>query len=136
VLAAYRDLGWFGTSSARRGLNSLANAQNRDGGFGAGSSTASSVEETALAVEVLLGDVERQRETSAALAWLLDRVEDETVTEPSPIGFYFAKLWYFERLYPIIFSVAALRRACRHLPAEHRNVRGADLAGSVPCQPS
>ncbi len=29
----------------------------------------------------------------------------------TPIGFYFAKLWYFERLYPIIFSVAALGRA-------------------------
>jgi squalene-hopene/tetraprenyl-beta-curcumene cyclase len=30
--------------------------------------------------------------------------------EPSPIGFYFAKLWYYERLYPRIFTVAALKR--------------------------
>ena len=30
--------------------------------------------------------------------------------EPTPIGFYFAKLWYFERMYPIIFCLAALRR--------------------------
>jgi squalene-hopene/tetraprenyl-beta-curcumene cyclase len=28
-----------------------------------------------------------------------------------PIGFYFAKLWYYEKLYPTIFSVAALGRA-------------------------
>ena len=35
--------------------------------------------------------------------------------EPSPIGFYFAKLWYFERLYPLIFTVAALGRAARGL---------------------
>lgn len=28
--------------------------------------------------------------------------------EPWPIGFYFAKLWYHERLYPLIFAVAAL----------------------------
>jgi hypothetical protein len=27
----------------------------------------------------------------------------------SPIGFYFAKLWYFEKLYPLIFfTVSAL----------------------------
>ena len=48
-----------------------------------------------------------------ALRWLVQRVEDGSFAEPSPIGFYFAKLWYFERLYPIIFSVAALGRACR-----------------------
>ena len=41
------------------------------------------------------------------------RVEDGTFTDPSPIGFYFAKLWYFEKLYPIIFTVAALGRAVR-----------------------
>src|ERR1051325_9437365 len=28
--------------------------------------------------------------------------------EPSPIGFSFARLWYFERLYPLIFTVGAL----------------------------
>ena len=45
------------------------------------------------------------------------RVEDGTFTEPSPIGFYFAKLWYFEKLYPIIFTVAALGRARLKYPA-------------------
>ena len=49
------------------------------------------------------------------LAWLVAAVESGALMNPSPIGFYFAKLWYFERLYPIIFSVAALGRACRDL---------------------
>jgi squalene-hopene/tetraprenyl-beta-curcumene cyclase len=40
-------------------------------------------------------------------------VEDGRYREPAPIGFYFAKLWYFERLYPLIFTVAALRQAVR-----------------------
>jgi squalene-hopene/tetraprenyl-beta-curcumene cyclase len=31
--------------------------------------------------------------------------------QPTPIGFYFAKLWYYERLYPLIFTVGALGRA-------------------------
>ncbi|MFM9961998.1 MAG: hypothetical protein ACKV2Q_12320 [Planctomycetaceae bacterium] len=45
------------------------------------------------------------------LSWLIVRVEDGRFREPSPIGFYFAKLWYFEALYPLIFTVAALRKA-------------------------
>ena len=43
-----------------------------------------------------------------ATEWLLVRVESCEWREASPIGFYFAKLWYFERLYPLIFSVGAL----------------------------
>ena len=31
--------------------------------------------------------------------------------EPATIGFYFAKLWYFERLYPLIFRTGASGRA-------------------------
>jgi squalene-hopene/tetraprenyl-beta-curcumene cyclase len=37
-------------------------------------------------------------------------VEAGTVEQPSPIGFYFAKLWYFEALYPLIFAVSGLNR--------------------------
>jgi squalene-hopene/tetraprenyl-beta-curcumene cyclase len=36
---------------------------------------------------------------------------------PSPISFYFAKLWYYERLYPQIFTVGALSRAERTFDA-------------------
>ena len=34
-------------------------------------------------------------------------------TPASPLGFHFAKLWYFERLYPMVFTVGALARARR-----------------------
>jgi hypothetical protein len=33
--------------------------------------------------------------------WLIGTTDRGRVTEPSPIGFYFAKLWYFEKLYPL-----------------------------------
>jgi hypothetical protein len=50
----------------------------------------------------------------AALArgteWLIRRTGEGTQFPPAPIGFYFAKLWYYERLYPVIFTVAALER--------------------------
>ena len=49
------------------------------------------------------------------LCWLVEQVEAGRLQQPTPIGFYFAKLWYYERLYPVIFSVAALGRARRQL---------------------
>lgn len=49
---------------------------------------------------------------------LVTRVEDDTWTQPAPIGFYFAKLWYYERLYPMVFTVAALEAVARLGTAE------------------
>ena len=78
----------------------------------------SSVEETALAVEALLAAPSPEPRTPSpavarGLAWLIARVERGEHRQPAPIGFYFAKLWYYERLYPLTFTVAALGRACR-----------------------
>jgi len=39
--------------------------------------------------------------------WLINRIQSNDM-DASPIGFYFAKLWYFEKLYPLIFTVSAL----------------------------
>jgi squalene-hopene/tetraprenyl-beta-curcumene cyclase len=122
VLAAYRDLDMMSSEPARRGVAWLLSAQNVDGGWGGDKSAPSSVEETALAVEVLL-DADKGVDNSGALVeavnngltWLVQSVEAGGLHNPTPIGFYFAKLWYFEKLYPIIFSVAALGRARRKL---------------------
>jgi squalene-hopene/tetraprenyl-beta-curcumene cyclase len=117
VLAAYRDLGMMETDPARRGIAWLVLAQNQDGGWGGAANTPSSIEETALAVEVLLGATP-QAAAERGLMWLIERIEAGGLYDPTPIGFYFAKLWYYEKLYPIIFSVAALGRARRqHRPA-------------------
>jgi squalene-hopene/tetraprenyl-beta-curcumene cyclase len=53
----------------------------------------------------------------AGAAWLIERVETGRWREPAPVGFYFARLWYFERLYPMIFTVAALRETVAWLEA-------------------
>jgi squalene-hopene/tetraprenyl-beta-curcumene cyclase len=81
------------------------------------------IEETALALEALLTGWEtlpgnhRDEGVSAALArgltWLVSQVEQGKHREAAPIGLYFAKLWYYEELYPLTFTVAALGRACR-----------------------
>lgn len=115
VLAAYRDLDMMNTEPAQYGIAWLVDNQNDDGGWGGCKDAPSSVEETALAVEILL-DARFQDAHVAVnkgLHWLVEQVEAGGLENPTPIGFYFAKLWYFEKLYPIIFTVAALGKARR-----------------------
>ena len=111
VLAAYRDSNLVQENSYENGIAWLASVQNADGGWGGAKNTPSSVEETALAVETLLSVTKYAAAVQRGLGWLLDQVEAGTFRQPSPIGLYFAKLWYFEQLYPIIFTVSALGRA-------------------------
>ena len=85
----------------------------------------STVEETALALDALVPPSATQSDAAVpilrGLDWLLDRIDRGTWSEPSPIGFYFAKLWYFEKLYPMIFTVAALRRGVAWVESFHRS---------------
>ena len=94
-----------------KGRQYLAAAQNYDGGWG-GTLEESSIEETALAVKALLpggpADVVQR-----GLEWLAEHVETDGDLPAAPIGLYFAKLWYSERLYPVIFALDALEAAAR-----------------------
>lgn len=107
VLAAFRDWG-RGGAPERRGLEFLVSAQNPDGGWGGDVGCPSSVEETALAIDALahLGG----RDCDRGVAWLCDAIARGAHRTPTPIGFYFAKLWYFEKLYPLAFALSALNR--------------------------
>jgi len=95
----------------------LAN-QNSDGGWGSlRDRSPSTIEETALAMGALTCVGERDGVTGEArnllqrgLAWLAAATDGGTRFEPSPIGFYFARLWYFEKSYPLLWTVDALSR--------------------------
>ena len=111
VLSAYREWSRLADPEARRAITWLASVQNSDGGWGGAANTPSSTEETALALEILLSLPDFDPICRRGLDWLLGKVETDGFRNPAPIGLYFAKLWYFERLYPIIFTVAALARS-------------------------
>ena len=110
------------------GLRWMINAQDPGGGWSGFMGGPPSIEETALAIEALAACLSH-RETlpdglpwdevrsclEKGLAWLLPRVESGEWKNPSPIGFYFAKLWYYEELYPVIYVNAALANASKAL---------------------
>lgn len=111
VLIALRELAANGSSSADpiadKAARWLVSAQNADGGWSGVHGAPSSIEETALAIEAI-SEKNHARATEAGVRWLVERIESGAWRDPSPIGFYFAKLWYHERLYPMIFTVGAL----------------------------
>lgn len=136
VLLAYADLSLIDDLAAQAGLKYLTDNQNADGGWGGGpsipykgglaaqveelapirmeSSVGSSIEETSLALEALIqcGGVRMYTPTiMRGFEWLMTTIQRGNLCCSWPIGFYFAKLWYHERLYPAIFSLAALGAA-------------------------
>src|SRR5207248_865520 len=108
--------------NGKSGIAWLLGNQNADGGWGGERGTPSSIEETSLAVEALANFVENSGSRDAVergVAWLIEHTSRGITFPPSPIGFYFAKLWYFEKLYPLVWTVSALGRTAKVL-AERR----------------
>ena len=111
-----------GALRVTRAKNALLEMQHETGAWSGFKGGEPSIEETALALEALAGVSENDEDAQAKLEaarnratlWLIEQVESGAWTEPSPIGFYFAKLWYFEKLYPMIATVGALS-CCRRL---------------------
>jgi squalene-hopene/tetraprenyl-beta-curcumene cyclase len=100
-------------ASASRAIRWLVNAQNADGGWGGDAGAPSSIEETALATSGLAACADDEGASLAAgrgASWLAQATRHGASFPSSPIGLYFAKLWYYERLYPIVLVAEALER--------------------------
>ena len=139
TLLAYRDLGLMETPPARRGVEWLATHADPGGGWGGGPGGEGSggapgepsVEETSLAVEALLAAPDgpaTHASLEEGLRWLVAAIAQGRHRESVPIGLYFAKLWYHEKLYPLVFGVSALGQAIRRFPpsasaAAEKNLR-------------
>ena len=100
-----------------RGLAWLVGAQQPDGGWGGGPGAPASVEETGVALQALAGARDAggpiEAATARGVAWLIAATDEGRAAPPSPIGLYFARLWYYEELYPLVFALSGLRRATR-----------------------
>jgi squalene-hopene/tetraprenyl-beta-curcumene cyclase len=121
-----KESGLIQSPMVQKAAQWLLSAQNQDGGWGGAKGVKSTIEETALSVDALASILDSRysildsRITRHGLAvepaisrgvrWLIEKTEEGESITPSPIGLYFARLWYFEELYPVIFTVSALQK--------------------------
>ena len=82
-----------------RGCRYLSSVQNDDGSWGGAKNIVGSIEETSLAVTALTRNG-FQEECNSGLIWLDEKTKSDGLVA-SPIGLYFASLWYDEELYPL-----------------------------------
>ncbi len=86
----------------------LLNTQHPAGTWGGNTGVQASIEESAVAIEALAHRPEfiphRERTATA----FLNLLGPASQPPAAPIGLYFARLWYHERLYPLIFATRAL----------------------------
>jgi squalene-hopene/tetraprenyl-beta-curcumene cyclase len=87
--------------------NYLISQQNTDGSWGGKKGTSGSIEETALAI-CALTDTNKEA-CIKGFKWLSSEQADKGLCS-SPIGLYFAALWYDEKMYPLVYYIEALRR--------------------------
>jgi squalene-hopene/tetraprenyl-beta-curcumene cyclase len=99
------------------GLGYLITAQKADGSFGGDATTPPSIEETAVALHALSSSSSTQQ-LASGIGWLLTATRHGTHFPTAPIGLYFARLWYHEQLYPVVWTLAALRAARKVLACE------------------
>ena len=82
-----------------RAATFLQQTQLDTSGWGGDANTPESLEETAVAVEATADPRGVRR--------LLELIETDQMMS-APIGLYFARLWYYEKVYPLIFATGAL----------------------------
>lgn len=108
ALREAQRLGFKGVETMlRRACDALIQAQHPEGGWGPCAGAAPSIEETSVALSAL-ADSAAPATLAKGVEWLVQTSSGGRDTPASPIGLYFARLWYAEALYPLIFSIHAL----------------------------
>lgn len=119
VVAYLNDVlacGWVSVS-VRENLTKLVDdgaaylwsVQNADGSWGGAKNISGTIEETSLAISALVDSLPDER-IAKAFGWLEQQCQSSGLVA-SPIGLYFASLWYDERMYPLTMYLEAVCRA-------------------------
>lgn len=93
----------------------LMSQQKAGGGWGGDASAPATIEETAVTLHALCLCQESKPDSVSQLVlkrgacWLLDATAEGMHFPAAPIGLYFARLWYHEKLYPVVWTLQALR---------------------------
>jgi squalene-hopene/tetraprenyl-beta-curcumene cyclase len=110
-LSLQSDLAAAAAELIQSGTIYLIRTQKSDGSWGGDAGAPASIEETAVATHALALQADPHARTAARRGadWLIQATREGTEFPASPIGLYFARLWYHEKLYPIVFTLQALR---------------------------
>ncbi len=116
-----------GKAMLRKAVAFLLECQDKATGcWGAEKGVPGTIEETANALQALIAYAALREQDLAELQgavrlgtnWLLEKTQEGTAFEAAPVGLYFARLWYHEEMYPIIWTLASLARARKLLAQE------------------
>ena len=109
----------FSSTMTQRGIEFLLESQNEDGGWGGKKGVESKATLTGKALSALAGYADTPKAAmERAVDYLLKRHEEGTLLKNEPIGLYFARLWYSEELYPLIFVLDGLKKYKKTAPLQ------------------
>ncbi len=101
----------YSSTMTQRGIDFLLQSQNKDGGWGGKKGVESKATLTGKALSALAGYADTPKAAmERAVDYLLKRHDEGTLLKNEPIGLYFARLWYSEELYPLIFVLDGLKK--------------------------
>ncbi len=117
----------FSSTMTQRGIEFLLQSQNEDGGWGGKKGVESKATLTGKALSALAGYADIPKAAmERAVDYLLKRHEEGTLLKNEPIGLYFARLWYSEELYPLIFVLDGLKKYKKQPPSSSTEGEGVE----------
>lgn len=122
LVSVPRTAGAGSFAIAGRARDFLLKSQGPDGGWGGSAGVSASIEETAVALAGLAqlpADAACASSCARGFDWLARATKNFTSFAPSPIGLYFARLWYAEDLYPILFTMDAVANLAQRPPGRN-----------------
>jgi len=109
-LADLKKAGYAGLDEMMaKAIRFLAMTQHHLGGWGGDKDLPPSIEETSLALRAMAAcgkESLAQRAAECLINIIPENLDDIKAT---PIGLYFASLWYYEDMYPLVFACSALK---------------------------